>query len=273
MRSTTVASRLHCVSTPLDAGVLRERLVGTHFAKLDVVASTGSTNADLRTEKVDRSVLIAEEQTAGQGRRGRSWTSPGGGLYLSVLFRPVGVPPQRLPWLTLIAGVALVRTAASVGVPASLKWPNDLLVGDRKAAGVLAEITADHSVVVGIGLNVGELPEGIEPGAGGLEPTSLAEHADRPLDRTEVATTLLDELAHLERAWRDAQGDPHASGLYDEYVRECSTLGRRVRVDLSEGQLSGTAQDLEVDGTLLVRDDHGVDHPVSAGDVVHLRVR
>ncbi|MFI9818261.1 biotin--[acetyl-CoA-carboxylase] ligase [Saccharothrix variisporea] len=261
------------MSTPLDADVLRERLVGTHYAKLDVVASTGSTNADLRRETTDRSVLIAEEQTAGQGRRGRTWTSPGGGIYLSALFRPDDVPPQRLPWLTLIAGVALVRTAASVGVQATLKWPNDLLVGDRKAAGVLAEITADHAVVVGIGLNVAKLPTGIEPGAGGLEPTSLADNTDQDLDRTEIATTLLDELAHLERAWRDAHGDPHASGLYDEYVRECSTLGRRVRVDLSAGQLSGTAQDLEVDGTLLVRDDDGVDHPVSAGDVVHLRVR
>ncbi|WP_433265380.1 biotin--[acetyl-CoA-carboxylase] ligase [Actinosynnema sp. CS-041913] len=260
------------MSAPLDVDVLRGRLVGS-FAKLDVVAATGSTNADLRREVVDRAVLIAESQTAGQGRRGRGWVSPGGGLYLSVLFRPDGVPANRLPWLTLLAGVALVRTAASVGVQARLKWPNDLLVDDLKAAGVLAEITPAHAVIVGIGLNVARLPPGVEPGAGGLRPTSLEEHADGPVDRTEVAVTLLGELAGLERVWREAHGDPERSGLLDEYRRHCGTLGRSVRVELSGSQLSGTALSVAVDGTLVVRDEAGVDHAVSAGDVVHLRVR
>ncbi|MBB5955108.1 BirA family biotin operon repressor/biotin-[acetyl-CoA-carboxylase] ligase [Saccharothrix tamanrassetensis] len=300
------------MSTPLDVAALRARLAG-RYAKLDVVASTGSTNADLRGATQDRTVLVAEEQTAGQGRRGRSWKSPDGGLYLSALFRPDGVPAHRLPWLTLLAGVALVRTAASVGVKAELKWPNDLLVAGRKAAGVLAEITPDHGVIVGIGLNVAELPPDVEPGAGGLRPTSLQEHAAEPLDRAEVAGTLLDELAALEQDWRAAGGDPGSTGLLDEYRAHCGTLGRSVRVELSGShssgshssgshssgshssggrssggqlagsrssgarpsgsQLSGTALSVEVDGTLVVRDEAGVSHTVSAGDVVHLRVR
>ncbi|MEU4801924.1 biotin--[acetyl-CoA-carboxylase] ligase [Actinosynnema sp. NPDC023587] len=260
------------MSTPLDAADLRTRLVGP-YAALDVVGSTGSTNADLRAATRDRTVLIAEEQTAGQGRRGRGWSSPGGGLYASVLFTPAGVPANRLPWLTLLAGIALVRTAASVGVEANLKWPNDLLVGDRKAAGVLAEITTGHAVVVGTGLNVAALPPDVEPGAGGLVPTSLEEHAGGPVDRAEVAVTLLTELDGLERRWRDAGGDPVDTGLLAEYRAHCGTLGRPVRVELPGGHLVGTARSVEADGTLVLRDESGADHTVSAGDVVHLRVR
>lgn len=274
MRSNAGAHSLRTVT--LDAAVLRAKLIGP-YAAIDVVDHTGSTNADLRGAAArgahDRTVLIAEQQTAGLGRRGRGWSSPTGGLYLSVLFRPGGVPPARLPWLTLLAGVALVRTAGNVGVDATLKWPNDLLVGDAKAAGVLAEITAGatQAVVLGIGLNVARLPDDVEPGAGGLRPTSLEDHAG-PLDRTEVALTLLAELDALEDRWRRAGGDEPS--LREEYREHCVTLGRPVRVELSRGeQLLGTAHDLEPDGTLVVRDDSGADHAISAGDVVHLRVR
>lgn len=269
-----VASNLRTVT--LDAAALRDKLIGP-YAAIDVVAHTGSTNADLRVAASrgahDRTVLIAEQQTAGMGRRGRGWVSPTGGLYLSVLFRPSGVAPARLPWLTLLAGVALVRTAKSVGVEAALKWPNDLLIGDAKAAGVLADVTAGvaQAVVVGIGLNVAELPADVEPGVGGLMPTSLEDHAG-PLDRTEVAITLLSELAALESQWRRAGGDEPA--LREEYRKHCATLGRPVRVELARSEpLLGTARYLETDGTLVVRDDAGNDHSVSAGDVVHLRVR
>lgn len=265
------------MSTPLlDAGPLRARLVAPHgpYAALDVVASTGSTNADLVTAAhdgaPDRTVLIAEEQTAGQGRRGRGWTSPGGGLYLSVLLRP-GVPPARLPWTTLLAGVALVRTARAFGVDAAVKWPNDLLIGDAKAAGVLAETVAGQAVVVGIGVNVGKLPAEVRPGPGGLPPTSFAD-AGADADRADVAATLLAELAELDSAWRDRGGEP--GPLLDEYRACCATLGRSVRVELAGAEpLLGTAVDVLADGTLAVRGDAGGEHVVSAGDVVHLRVR
>ncbi|GLZ35658.1 biotin--[acetyl-CoA-carboxylase] ligase [Lentzea sp. NBRC 105346] len=269
------------LDAPLDAAALRARLVEPHgvYSALDVVASTRSTNADLAKAAVagaaDRTVLLAEEQSAGQGRRGRSWSSPPGGLYLSVLFRPTDVPAQRLPWLNLLAGVALVRVARSVGVEASLKWPNDLLLGPdgRKGAGILSEITAGvaQAVVVGIGLNVGKLPDDIQPAPGGLEPTSLADEGAEA-DRFELAVKLLSELGSLEKAWRETGGDPFASGLHEEYQQHSATVGRRVRVELAGGmQLQGTAQRIEADGTLVVRGPDGADHGVSAGDVVHLR--
>jgi BirA family biotin operon repressor/biotin-[acetyl-CoA-carboxylase] ligase len=271
------------VSTPLNAEALRSRLVTPNgpYAVLDVVASTRSTNTDLAAARdaADRTVLIAEEQTAGQGRRGRTWVSPpGSGIYLSVLFRPVGVAPGRLPWLTLIAGIALARLAESLGAEAVLKWPNDLLLGpDRgKGAGVLAQIVpgASPAVVLGIGLNVAPLPADVEPAPGGLQPTSLADAGATVLDRTELAARLLTQLDEIERTWRDAGGDPFATGLYDEYRSRCATLGQQVRVELSGGaQLVGTGAHLGPDGTLVVLADDGSDHAISAGDVVHLRPR
>jgi BirA family transcriptional regulator, biotin operon repressor / biotin---[acetyl-CoA-carboxylase] ligase len=265
------------MTSALDAAELRSRLVAPNgpYAALDVVATTQSTNADLAaTSAVDRTVLIALEQTAGQGRRGRSWSSPEGGLYVSVLFRPAGVPADRLPWLNLIAGLALVRVAQSVGVEASLKWPNDLLLGASagKGAGILSEITADGSVVVGIGLNVAKLPADVEPAPGGLAPTSLEDLDATELDRGELAFRLLVELAGLEGVWRKNGGDADESGVLEEYVEHSSTVGQRVRVELAGGvELSGVAQRIEPDGTLAVRGDDGREHGVSAGDVVHLR--
>ncbi|RAS68989.1 BirA family biotin operon repressor/biotin-[acetyl-CoA-carboxylase] ligase [Lentzea atacamensis] len=270
------------MDTALDAEALRARLVAPNgpYAALDVVASTASTNADLAkaaTEgAADRTVLIALEQSAGQGRRGRTWSSPPGGLYVSVLFRPSGVPPKQLPWLNLIAGLALVRVARSVGVEASLKWPNDLLLGPKaeKGAGILSEITAGvaQAVVVGIGLNVAKLPDGVQPAPGGLAPTSLEDVGAAELDRGELAFRLLTELAVLEGVWRKNGGDAVESGLLEEYQEHSATVGERVRVELSGGvQVLGTAQRIEPDGTLVVRGSDGVDHGVSAGDVVHLR--
>ncbi len=265
------------MSTPLDVDALRSRLVGP-YASVDFTPSTESTNADLVRAAADgapdRTVLIADEQTAGQGRRGRTWASPpGSGLYVSVLFRPVGVDPARLPWLTLIAGLALMRVADSVGVGAALKWPNDLLLGPErgKGAGVLAEASSG-AVVVGIGLNVAPLPADVVPGPGGLAPTSLADQGATELDRTDIAERLLVPLSEMEFDWRWSGGDPRSTGLLDQYREHCSTLGQRVRVELSGGrELVGTGHDVAVDGTLVVRADDGVDHTVSAGDVVHLR--
>lgn len=265
------------MSTPLDVDALRSRLVGP-YASVDFTPSTESTNADLVRAAAegapDRTVLIADEQTAGQGRRGRSWASPpGSGLYVSVLLRPAGVDPARLPWLTLIAGLALVRVADRLGVEATLKWPNDLLLGAgrRKGAGVLAEASGG-AVVVGMGLNVAPLPADVVPGPGGLTPTSLADEGATELDRTDIAERLLVHLCEMDVDWRASGGDPRSTGLLDQYRERCSTLGQRVRVELSGGrELIGTGHDIAVDGTLVVRSDDGVDHSVSAGDVVHLR--
>ncbi|WP_026424577.1 biotin--[acetyl-CoA-carboxylase] ligase [Actinokineospora inagensis] len=258
----------------LDVEALRSALVGS-YAAVDVVDSTGSTNADLVAvagNAADHTVLIAEEQTAGRGRRARGWVSPpSSGLYLSVLLHPDGVPVARYGSLAMVAGVALIRTARHAGVAAALKWPNDLLAGAdmAKCAGVLAEV-ASPGVVVGIGLNVAPLPPDVPLGPGGLAPTSLAQEGGSS-DRTEIAIALLRAFAEAERSWRGAQGDLATSGLLAEYRSSCATLGQRVRVELPDGaNLQGLATDIDGEGRLVV-DVAGTARTLSAGDVVHVR--
>lgn len=261
---------------PLRTDALRRALVAPRggYAALDVVAGTGSTNAELaaaaRAGAADRTVLVAEHQTAGRGRAGRAWTAPPrSGLTMSVLLRPQQVPQPRWGWLPLLAGVALGEVVAELGrVEVALKWPNDLLLGPqrRKAAGILAEL-CDDAVVLGIGLNVslraGELPV--------PQATSLAVEGSRCTDRDELLVELLRRLDVLERCWRDARGDAVASGLRDSYRRCCMTLGQQVRVQLSaQRQLSGAAIDVDTEGRLVI-DAGGTRHLLSAGDVTHLR--
>jgi BirA family transcriptional regulator, biotin operon repressor / biotin---[acetyl-CoA-carboxylase] ligase len=148
---------------PLDAAALRDGLVGPGmpWRQLDVVAETGSTNADLlaRAEAgadIDGSVLLAEYQNAGRGRHGRQWTAPSGTqIALSVGVSGASVPHPGWGWLTLATGVAVADALADAGVEAGLKWPNDVLVGGGKLAGILAEVASPAQViVVGLGLNV-----------------------------------------------------------------------------------------------------------------------
>jgi len=267
----------------INAGLLRSELLAPQgpYTAVDVVASTGSTNADLREAAVggaaDRTVLIAEEQTAGVGRRARRWVSPrGSGVYLSVLLRPAGVPFSGLGSLAVVAGLAVTDLARELGVEAALKWPNDVLAGpDRgKCAGILSEAVAgdELAVVLGIGLNVRPLGPGVEAGAGGLPPTSLAEQGARTTDRTAVTALLLAALADREDRWRAAGGDLERAGLLDDYRERCETTGQEVRVILpGDNTIVGTAEDVDATGGLAVRDKDGRRHTVFAGDVVHLR--
>jgi len=257
------------------------------WREVRVVEETGSTNADLlaeaRSGAAEGLVLAAEAQTAGRGRMGRRWISPPrGALTFSVLLRPA-VPAGLLGWLPLLAGVAvasaLERTA---GVDARLKWPNDVLAGDAKIAGILAERWGS-AVVVGTGINVlqqrGELPvptatsllaaqAGQARGAGPAE--GPADGADM---RERLLTAVLNELARWYRAWLDQPhpGDADGCGLRGEYLRRSATVGTPVTVLLPGGQnLTGTAAGIDTAGRLEIRTGTGLVQ-VNAGDVVHLR--
>jgi len=170
--------------------------------------------------------------------------------------------------------VAAARAVRRVtGVPATLKWPNDLLVGDRKLAGILAEQSGD-AIVAGLGINVstteGELPEATP---GSLPATSLLLENAANLDRGALLTALLGELEHWYQAWRraDPPGDPGPSGLRRAYLDLSATVGRDVRVERPAGQVtSGRATGLGPDGQLIVEGPGGRE-AVSAGDVRHLR--
>lgn len=262
----------------IDSAALKDALVAPNgpYAALDVVASTGSTNADLRkaaaSGAADRTVLIAEEQTAGVGRMARAWVSTAGtGVYLSVLLRPAGVAPERIGSLAIVAGLALKDTCDDLDVDATLKWPNDLLAPDGKLAGVLAELEGDGAAVVGIGVNV--LPPGeVPPGPGGLPAASLDGRGASTTDRSEIAAALLRHFADHETAWRAAQGDLAKAGLLDGYVAACSTIGTQVTVSMPGGSdISGRAIDIDPAGHLIVESEDGGRQTIFAGDVVHVR--
>jgi BirA family transcriptional regulator, biotin operon repressor / biotin---[acetyl-CoA-carboxylase] ligase len=237
--------------------------------ELVLVPSTDSTNLDVARMAAAGAehglVLAAEYQRSGRGRLDRTWSSPPrAGLTFSVLLRPAA-EPARWSWLPLLAGLAVAEAlSAPPGVDVALKWPNDLLVGDGKVGGILAERTGD-AVVIGIGVNVttsaAELPVATA--------TSLALAGSADLDRTSLLVRILTRLAFRYEAWNTPSGDP---GLRGAYASSCSTIGREVRVELSAGApptVTGLATGIDDEGRLLVAVG-SESRAVAAGDVVHL---
>jgi BirA family transcriptional regulator, biotin operon repressor / biotin---[acetyl-CoA-carboxylase] ligase len=212
------------------------------------VAETGSTNADLlatAASRPDRSVLVADHQTAGRGRLDRRWDAPAGAnLLVSLLFHVVPDDPGELTRRVGLATVDACRESA--GVIATLKWPNDVLVGDRKLAGILGERSATGAVVVGLGLNVRWAPDGAALLGPSVEPLAVLDALLAAYDRLPADITA-------------------------RYRRELATLGWRVRIELATGSLDGTATDVDPDGRLVVLDACGITQRVDAGDVVHVR--
>ncbi len=265
---------------PLDASSLRRALVrqDTLWTSLDVVETVGSTNSAL-AERVRQgtapqgTVLVAEEQTAGRGRLERGWTAPArSGIFVSVVLEPAA-PAERWGWLPLLTGVAAASALArTAGIDTLLKWPNDLLTEiddeERKIGGILAERVGEGMLIVGLGLNVSlredELPV---PGAG-----SLALAGAPGQDRDPLLRALLRSLELWYGRWSAADGDPAACGLQEAYAAGCATLGRAVRAELPGGEsLTGEAVAVDGDGRLVLATEGGMQRPVGAGDIVHLR--
>ncbi|MUL39685.1 biotin--[acetyl-CoA-carboxylase] ligase [Streptomonospora sp. PA3] len=274
---------------PLDASALERALVrpGGLWRTVEVLPEVGSTNSEL-LERAGAGepagvVLATDHQTAGRGRLDRGFATPArAALTLSVLVRPA-TSPARLGWLPLLMGVAAVRTLrGGPGVPAVLKWPNDVLAADseHKLAGILSEAAFPHAqpsggaggagvgVVIGIGLNVAQRRDELPVETA----TSLALCGAPGADRQRLAEALPEEFEALYSAWSAVGGDAAASGLAEEYRACCTTLGRRVRVHLPGGrELHGEATGVDAEGRLALRADTGEEHLLSAGDIVHLR--
>jgi len=238
------------------------QLVDTRFGDIRWFACIDSTNRYLLAQRdaAPGMVAVADEQTAGRGRHGRTWTArPGAALLVSVLLRPQ-LPADQMHLVTLAAAVAAIDAVGSVGgFDASVKWPNDVVVDDRKLAGILAEGDGAGAVVVGMGMNVRA-----DAFAAQLSELATAVDllADRPVDRSELLVAWLRAL--------DAQLDD-MSGVVAAAGARSATLGRRVRVELARDQVSGTASRLTDDGFLVIQTDDGSEQIVTAGDVIHLR--
>jgi BirA family biotin operon repressor/biotin-[acetyl-CoA-carboxylase] ligase len=264
---------------------------GARFADVRWVDQTGSTNADAmelaRQGEREGIVLVADHQTAGRGRAGRSWTAPpGAGLLLSILLRP---PAPVVDLATMAVAVSAAAAVAKVaGVSPRLKWPNDLVwpgdgsIPDRKLAGILAEADwpaaasvsagwkapAAHDravVVVGIGINVAwpdDLPDDLADIA-----VALNHIVDTSVDREDLLISLLTELGPRYDALVAGDRD----GLLTEWRAASATLGRMVRVDLGADDVEGQAVDVTDEGHLVVDTLDGTRRVFAVGDVVHLR--
>jgi BirA family transcriptional regulator, biotin operon repressor / biotin---[acetyl-CoA-carboxylase] ligase len=248
----------------LDARFLNGRLCkpGSLWTSIEVHSSIASTNAEVASRARDGAaeglVVVAEHQSAGRGRMGRTWKAPPrSALLFSVLLRPATVPAERWPWLGLLVPLAVASAVRRVGeLPAVLKWPNDVLAGDLKLAGILLE-RVDDAAVIGIGLNVSSTRSELLPTA-----TSLAVEGAATTDRV---TVLAEVLRELERRYRPWLADP--ASVRSDYTELSATLGRQVRIELPDGTtVTGTATGLDADGRLLVDG-----RPFAAGDVIHLR--
>ena len=260
---------------PLDVAGIHRDLVGPGLPlrRIDIVETTGSTNADLLArhaagEDIDGVVLVAEQQTAGRGRHGRNWsTPPRSQIAFSIGVDAGGQLPTAWGWLPLLTGVAAAdAVAATTGIIPGLKWPNDIQVGEGKLGGILAEVAApDPVIVVGLGLNVALTAEQApDPRA-----TSLLMLGSTMLDRSALLGSVLAELTARIDRWK-ALGGPDPS-LIEAYRRSSVTLGRRVRAELpGDREIIGTATDVDDVGQLVIDTGEGP-VSVSAGDITHLR--
>ncbi|MFD1825562.1 MULTISPECIES: biotin--[acetyl-CoA-carboxylase] ligase [Mumia] len=263
------------VRRPLDAAGLEQALITLRswWQDVRVVPETASTNADLaalaRAGAPEGTLLTTDHQTAGRGRLDRKWEMPPySAVAVSILVHP-RVEGHRWTWLPLLAGLAAVAAARQAGVIAELKWPNDVIVEDRKLGGLLVErvdTPSGPAAVVGCGINVSVTPEEI----GVPNATSLTHEGSPTAERTGLVSEYAKAFEALYDGWTKAGGDPEA-GLRAAYENVSATLGREVSVLYPDGTtLEGTAVGLDESGRLQVSHDGEVT-AVSAGDITHLR--
>jgi BirA family biotin operon repressor/biotin-[acetyl-CoA-carboxylase] ligase len=265
--------RLLSVPDVLHADDLLSQLGGTRVIgrEIRVFHETTSTNdiiERLARDGVKEGVVVfAESQTEGRGRLGRRWLSPvGKGLWFSVLLRP-GLSPQQVTQLTVACGTALRRAIhEQTGLRVAIKWPNDILVGRRKLAGILTEMRGEPErvkyVIIGIGVDVNvdldDFDETLRS-----QVTSIKHELRRPVSRAELAVCMLRELDHEYS--RVVRGE--FASVAEEWMSHCSTIGEKVRITIGNRVIHGRAESLDDSGALLVRTEHGRLEPILGGDV------
>jgi BirA family biotin operon repressor/biotin-[acetyl-CoA-carboxylase] ligase len=244
------------------------RVVGRDIRVFERTTSTNDIIARLARDGIrEGAVVFAESQSRGRGRLGRLWISPARkGLWFSILLRP-DLPPQSATQLTVAAATALARAVAlQTGLVPEIKWPNDILIRGKKAAGILTELTAelDHikEVVLGIGVDVNldaaDLPHDLRKTA-----TSLKIESGQTVDRAELAVAILRELDGDYERIRRGQFELVAA----EWQQRCGTLGRQVSIRIGDRAIRGRAESLDAQGALLLRTQHGRLERIIGGDV------
>ena len=247
----------------------REKILGREILYFE---STDSTNRRAREAALQGApeglVVIADFQSQGRGRMGRGWSSPAGvNLYLSILLRPP-LPPERVSQITLLAGVSCARAIRrATGLDARLKWPNDIFISGKKAAGILAEMEGENSrrrfVILGVGINVNWEAESL-PAELRETATSLRAEAGREFDRAALVHEMLEELEADYVLFRQ---EGFSEKMREEWNRLSLVNGKRATLTFLDHKISGEIQGLDPDGALVFIDPEGNTRRFMAGDV------
>lgn len=247
---------------------LHTKLIGKKFYYFDEIDSTMDIASQLASKgAVSGTVVVCESQSKGRGRLGRQWVSPKyKGIYASIILRPK-LSPSEASILTLLTAVSACEAIKEVaGIDARIKWPNDILLGNKKLGGILLELTAEtdevKSVVIGIGLNVNNAKAGLVAGA-----TSLKEQRAEAVSRVELLQELLRRI-ESNYLKLEKEGNSH---IVEKWRGLCVTIGARVKVVYHNRHIEGHAVNIDKDGGLLVRRDSGFIEKVMSGDIVHCR--
>jgi BirA family biotin operon repressor/biotin-[acetyl-CoA-carboxylase] ligase len=247
----------------------RTKIIGRDIRVFEQTTSTNDVIEKLARDGVREGVVVfAESQTKGRGRLGRKWISPTRkGLWFSILLRP-DLRPQETTQLTVASATALRRAiVAQTRLQPEIKWPNDILLGGKKVAGILTELSAEvdkvRHIILGIGIDVNqdadEFPEDLRKTA-----TSLKVETGETLSRAELATAILHELDFDYARICDGK----FSAIADEWETHCATIGKNVAVYLGDRKIRGRAESLDAGGALLLRTEHGRLETIFGGDVI-----
>ncbi len=248
---------------------LKTGVIGKDIKYFKETESTNIIAREMAGSVEEGTVVIAESQTGGRGRLGRKWLSPEGGIWLSIILKP-RIQPQYAPRITLLAGVSVAKTILSLGIPAKIKWPNDVLINGKKVCGILTEIEAEIDLidycVVGIGIDANvdteSFPEEFRDSS-----TSLKKELGHEINRVDFVQKLMSEF---EALYLKFQKDDFPS-ILEEWRNMSATIGEWVKITTQTKTIYGEAIGVDNDGALILETGEGQLEKIVAGNCEHLR--
>ncbi|AUB56923.1 MULTISPECIES: biotin--[acetyl-CoA-carboxylase] ligase [Methanobacterium] len=250
---------------------LTTKYIGQEIYHYSEVDSTNNVAKELAEKgAVEGTIVIAESQRRGKGRRGKKWLSPSGGVWMTIILRP-DIPTSQAPLLTLLTGVAVAETLThECGLDVGIKWPNDILIGDKKVCGILTEAIARKGgldyVVVGIGIDlnvdVDEFPPDLRKGA-----TSLKNELEKEIPGEKLVQNFLLNFENLYQNFKEGQ----LSEILNQWRSLSTTIGSTVEVKKRGGTIRGEAVGITRDGILILEMDDGSLRKIISGECTHYK--
>jgi len=271
--STNIGYSLNQTQDTLTSGEikagLKTKTIGKEIKYFKETESTNIIAREMASSVDEGTIVIAESQTAGRGRLGRKWISPEGGIWLSIILKP-RIEPLYAPRITLLAGVSVAKTMQGFGLPAKIKWPNDILINGKKVCGILTEIGAEVDIVdylvVGIGIDAnvdtGAFPEEFRDNS-----TSLEKELGHKISRVAFVQKLLEEFEVLYIKFQK-DGFPQ---ILEEWRNMSATIGQWVKITVQARTIYGEAIGVDNEGALIVETGEGHLEKIVAGNCEHMR--